>query len=357
MPDEPRDHPPALAAPLAGQLSRIRWKVGDAVTAGTTVLAVLQPTDPAFLDPRALAETEARVKVASASKEMRQSELTKQKEVEGLARTELDRTKRLFEQGTGTREKLDQSENKFRVAELDLRASEIAIKVAESELEVAQAALIRSRPPTDSAEVPGQFPIPCPINGRVLRVFQESAAVVAQGAPLVEVGDPSDLEIEVDVLSTDAVRIKPGMRMLLERWGSQEPLEARVRLIEPRGFMKVSALGVEEQRVNVIADFSGPAAAHASLGDGYRVEARVVVWENANAAKAPAGALIRQGTDWACYVIRDGLATLRPIKVGHSSGLDTEILDGLVEGDELILYPSDRIKTGTPVLPRLIDRP
>jgi HlyD family secretion protein len=198
----------------------------------------------------------------------------------------------------------------------------------------------------------GQFDILSPIDGRVFRVVRESAGLVPGGAPLVEIGDPSDLEIEVDVLSSDAVRIPPGAKVFLEQWGGPKPLEARVRLVEPSGFTKVSALGVEEQRVNVIADFLATKENRPRLGDGFRVEARIVEWESDDVLVVPAGALFRDGDQWAVFVVDAGRARLRRVRIGHQNGREAEVLDGLAAGESVVQYPGDQLRDGARVQPR-----
>jgi HlyD family secretion protein len=180
----------------------------------------------------------------------------------------------------------------------------------------------------------------------VLRVFEENARTVTAGTPLVEVGDPADLEVVIEVLSRDGAAIPAGAPVEFEQWGGGEPLRGRIRLIEPAAFTKVSALGVEEQRVNAIADLLTPPDQRRNVGDSFRVEARIVVWEAKDALKVPAGALFRHGEQWAAFVVEDGHARLRPVKAGRSSGTETQVLEGLKTGDEVILYPGSRVKDG-----------
>jgi HlyD family secretion protein len=233
------------------------------------------------------------------------------------------------------------------------RSAQFAVQVAEYEVEQARAALLQVQPPPpgSSARVT-RFEVRSPIDGRVLHVFQESEAVVPAGTRLLELGEPADLEVEIDVLSRDAVRIAPSAKVLLEHWGGDAPLVARVRLIEPAAFLKVSALGIEEQRVYVIADLVDPPAKRARLGDAYRVEARIVLWESDDVLKVPAGALFRRGDGWAVFAVVDGRAELRPVQVGHNNGLEAEVLGGLAEGAAVVLHPSDRIQDGVAVAPR-----
>jgi HlyD family secretion protein len=197
------------------------------------------------------------------------------------------------------------------------------------------------------------LPIYSPINGRVLRVFQESAAVVTPGTPLVELGDPADLEVEIDVLSRDAARIEKGDLVLLEHWGGPRPLRGQVRIVEPSGFTKISTLGVEEQRVNVIADLIEPPEERPNIGDGFRVEARIVIDEAKDVLKVPTSSLFRVGNKHAVFLVRDDVVHLRHVKVGRQNGLDAEILEGLAQGDLVVLHPSDRVEEGVSVRQRV----
>jgi HlyD family secretion protein len=177
-------------------------------------------------------------------------------------------------------------------------------------------------------------------------VYEPSARTVAAGTPLLQIGDPTDLDVIIEVLSRDGAIIQPGTPVELDQWGGPEPLQARVRYVEPAAFTKVSALGVEEQRVYVVADLLTPPSQRGNLGDNFRAEASIITWQNEHALKAPSGALFRNGQQWSAYVLADGRAQLRPVKVGRSSGIETEILEGLKEGDQVILYPGDRVKDG-----------
>jgi HlyD family secretion protein len=192
----------------------------------------------------------------------------------------------------------------------------------------------------------GVLEIKAPVSGRVLRVMEENARTVMPGVPLLELGDPSDLEVVVDVLSRDGAMILPGAKVELDQWGGGQPLEGKVRLVEPAAFTKVSALGVEEQRVNVVIDLITPAEQRATIGDAFRVEARIVVWEDPKALKVASGALFRTRQDWSCFVVEGGRAVLRPLKAGRSSGVETQILEGLRAGEQVILYPGSRVKAG-----------
>ncbi len=331
--------PYVVSAPLAGRLRRIELHPGDRVEEGKTLLAVIEPADPALLDPRARAEAEARVRAAEESSRLAATNLSQ-------ARAERDRARRLGP-GRGI------SQEELERAEFRERAAAFASRIALYELDLARAAFQRLQPRAPGEEEGnGRLDIRSPINGCVLEVFQVSARPVAVGTELLKVGDTAELESVIDVLSTDAVKIARGAKVYLEHWGGERPLLGRVRLVEPGAFMKVSALGVEEQRVNVLVDFAEPRAAWEALGDGYRVEARIVIWEGDNVLKAPAGAFFRQGSTWAVFRVRGGRARLTLVTLGHSNGLETQVVDGLDEGDAVILHPSDRIRDGVAVAPR-----
>jgi HlyD family secretion protein len=244
------------------------------------------------------------------------------------------------------RQELDRAREAARAAGEELRAAEFARRIAEFETEQARAALQRSGPAKPQGECAWEFTVRSPITGRVLRLFHEDAAVVAPGAPLLELGDPADLEAVVDVLSSDAVRIQPGAMVVIEHWGGDAPLLGRVRVIEPAGFLKISALGVEEQRVNVIIDFVSPLSERRALGDAYRVEARIVTWESADVVRIPVGALFRDHGTWSVFAVKNGRARVQQVDAGHSNGRETEITRGLAAGDEIVLHPSDKVAEG-----------
>jgi HlyD family secretion protein len=327
-----------VAAPLAGNLRRIPFKAGAEVTAGETVIAVIDPLLPAMLDARHRAQAEARRDSAAA-------QLEKAKESLRFATSEHKRFKKLHEDKVLSDQELEGAEWRETSATKELAAAESTLRAAELELAQFNGAAESG----DSALAPVE--IKAPSSGRVLRVFEESARAVTAGTPLVEIGNPADLEVIIEVLSRDGAAIPPGTRVELDQWGGAEPLQAVVRLVEPAAFTKVSALGVEEQRVNVVADLVTPFEQRRGVGDQFRVEARIIVWETDRVLKVPAGALFRQGRDWAAYVITDGLAQLHPVEAGRSSGVETQILKGLEEGETVILYPGERIHDGQRVRP------
>jgi HlyD family secretion protein len=341
-----------VAAPLAGRLLRIELKPGDHVTAGQA-LATIEPHEPELLDPRAVAQAQAKVHAAESLLERVGPTMERARVELERARKELKRVQDLAQRNVVAQNQLDDAEMVFRSREQDCKAAKFAEDIAKFELEMAQAALLRKRPAQDQPPENGRFEIHAPVPGKVLRVVQESETVVQAGTRLLELGDPEQLEVEVDVLSSDAVKIRPGSRAWLEQWGGEQRLLGKVRLVEPSAFTKVSALGVEEQRVWVIIDFDR-GQKPPTLADGFRVEARIVVWEQADVLQVPTGALFRSGDAWAVFVAEDGRAQLRVIKLGQRNSLQAQVLDGLNAGTQVILHPSDKVRDGVRVRSRLV---
>lgn len=332
-----------VSSPLDGKLLRLELHPGDQVTRGNTVIARVEPVDPTLLDARAVAQIEARVRAAEATKSQAQALLDQRREALERARHEFERVQELIRSKAVSEAEFDNADHQFRIAEADLRSAEFGIQVAAFELELAKAAMVRAH---DQGS-PGNheaFEIPAPIDGTVLRLLHEDAGVIAAGAPLVELGDPREMEMKIELLSTDAVRVRPGHDIRVEYWGGNQKLEGKVRLVEPSAFLKVSALGVEEKRVNVIADFTSPYAERASLGDGFRLEACILVARIENAIKVPSGVLFRDGPSWCVFRIVNGRAQQVEVTLGQSNEDETEILDGLAVGERLILYPTDKVK-------------
>jgi HlyD family secretion protein len=335
-----------IAAPVAGRLERIALDEGDAVQAG----AVLARMHPLPLDRRAYAEGSARLEAAEAQKREADARVAQARAGLKQARRAAERARRLAAAGTISAEELDLAELTEATREKELEAALFAADAADHTVQAARAALLAPGS-DDTVAVCGESQEPCieirsPVSGRVLRVREESERVVTVGAPLLEVGDPGRIEVVVDVLSTDAVKVQPGAAVLIEDWGGEQPLHARVRLVEPSGFTKVSALGVEEQRVNVLADLLD---APASLADGYRVEARIVVWESPEVLKIPASTLFRHGGQWSVFVVEAGRARRRAIEAGHRNAAEVEVLAGLNGGEPVVLHPSDLVADGARV--------
>jgi HlyD family secretion protein len=334
-----------VAAPVAGRLQRIRLEPGDAVRRGQTV-ARLMPGAPTLLDARTRAELAAGVQAAQASLGQARAERERAAAALDRARSLVRRRQELAEAGIIARDQLEADEAALRAAEEELRASEYALARNEQELEMARVRLERPAPAGRTVD------IVAPADGVVLKRFRESEADVPAGDPLIEVGNPADMEIVSDLLSSDAVRVSPGDRVLIEQWGGSNPIEARVRRVEPSGFVKISALGVEEQRVNVIMDFDTGNDAPTQLGDGYRVEVRVVVSEAVNVLTVPIGSLFRNGESWTVFLIEAGQARLRPVQIGQRNDIEAEVVGGLAEGQTVVLHPPDVLADGTRVTER-----
>jgi HlyD family secretion protein len=330
-----------IASPVAGTMRRIELKAGDPVVAGQTVLAVIEPLPPALLDARSREELAARLRAAEAALRQSQTMIDRAEAELRYAQIEHRRIARLAESGAASSDELQTAALRVTVREAELRAARFGREVAQFQVEQARAAMLHAD--RAASPQPAAITIRSPVDGRVLRLIQESQTPVVAGQPLMEVGDPADLEVVVDVLSRDAVRIVPGAAVYFERWGGDVELRGAVRRIEPSGFTKISALGVEEQRVNVIVDLAMAPGQLALLGDGYRLDARIVVWERPDALCIPTGALLRRGEQWAAFVINAGRAQLRPLRIGQSNGLIAEVLEGVAEGETVILHPGDRI--------------
>ena len=337
-----------VSAPLAGRVLRIELEPGDPVTANETVLATFLPVDPALLDARTRAEIEARVRAAETAVGRAQVERARAQTELEFAESDLERYQHLDASGLISKAQLDTAQLRARTAAEMLRSAEFAERNARYELEVAQASLLQARGTGDGDTIT----LRAPIDGVVLRRLRQSEAIVAAGEPLMEIADPNRLEIVSDYLSTDAVRIGVGQPVLIEQWGGDRTLAGRVRRVEPFGFTKVSALGVEEQRVNVVIDFEDTREAWAALGDGYRVEVRVVTWEQTDVLKLPTSSLFRNGDAWAVYGVNLDRAVLTRVEIGQRTGLEAQILSGLSAGDRVIAYPSDAIADGVPVVAR-----
>ncbi len=343
-----------VSAPVAGRVLRIDLEPGDTVRAGRTTIASFLPSEPALLDARSRAEAEARVRVAEASLGRTRATRDRVQEELTFARSQLERYEELAEQGLVATERLDTVEFEARSKQEAANVARFEVLDAEQVLEVARASLVQAVRDAALAGNNGTQPITIrsPIDGVVLRRLRESESVVPAGEPLVEIGNINELEIVSDLLSEDAVKIRSGYRVLIEQWGGGMTLEGRVRLVEPSGFTKLSALGVEEQRVNVIVDFEDPVQAAEYLGDGFRVEVRMVIWETEETLKIPTSSLFRSGEDWAVFTVIDGKAVQRKVEIGERNGLEAELLEGLSESDPVIEHPSDDVVDGADIVAR-----
>lgn len=341
-----------VSAPVAGRLLRIELEPGDPVIAGETVLAIFQPREATLLDPRTRAEFEAEIRALEAELERAKHERDRASAELEFARRDRDRARRLAAQNVLSEEQLDQAELAERRSIEALEASEHAAEGASYRLTSARARLLDLGSPGRAGDDP--ISIRAPIDGVVLRRIRESESVVEAGQPLLEVGNPKDLEIIADYLSRAAIRIQPGARALVERWGGDGVLEARVRRVEPSGFTKISALGVEEKRVNVILELVTPHKNRSNLADGFRVETRIIVLEREDVVQVPAGSLFRHGDGWAVFRAENGRARIQPVDAGARNPATVEIAQGLAPGDHVIAHPGDKIADGVRVKPRTV---
>jgi HlyD family secretion protein len=333
-----------VSAPTAGYARRLQFKVGDQVSAGQVLLR-LDPLASNVLDPRSRAEAQARARAAEAAIQPALDDVQAARADVRYWEAELPRIQDGVDAGVTAARELDQAESSQRTAKARLDAAESRVAVARADLETARAALSHSA--AEDATPRGEsVAVRTPTAGRILKIYNESEGVVNASQPLVEIGNTQGLEVEVEVLSSDAVQIQPGMKVLLERWGGDAPLDAVVRRIEPVAFTKISALGVEEQRVLVIVDITAPRELWQSLGDQYRVEARFIVWEEPDVLQAPSSALYRHEGGWAAFRAEDGVAHVQPVEIGQRGGFSVQILSGLNEGDKIINHPSDTIVEG-----------
>ncbi|HJW26971.1 MAG TPA: HlyD family efflux transporter periplasmic adaptor subunit [Rhodocyclaceae bacterium] len=336
-----------VAAPVAAYARRIDLDVGDAVQPGTPVVE-LEPLRSEVLDPRRRAEAEARVAAAQANVGAAEQRLRAAEAGAGLAAKSLERARQLRSKGHVTVEAEDRALAESDRAASELRSAQFSVATARHELEAARTALRFAA--TGGAGTP--ILVKSPVAGQVLRIPRKSEGAVAAGQPLIDVGDPRELEVEVDVLSADAVRIGPGTRVLFERWGGDRVLEGKVSRVEPAGFTKVSALGVEEQRVWVIVAFTSSREQWQRLGDGYRVEASFILWEGQDVLQIPASSLFRDGDGWAAFVVKEDRAVKRRVEIGRRNALAAQVLSGVEAGEQVVVHPDDRVREGVRVRAR-----
>lgn len=342
-------HRYTISPPLGGLLERIDFRAGARIKEGET-LALIRPEPANLLNPRTQSEAEARVNGAGALLKEREAEIERAQAAGELADRDKKRAEPLYSSGAISAKEWDAAELNASMRQRELHGAEFALQVAKFELKQAEAALLQAEGKMEGGSEP--FKILSPLSGVVLNVFEESTRLITPGTPILEVGDPTDLEAEIELLSTDAAGVKPGVRATIERWGGDRPLPATVSLVEPAAFTKISALGVEEQRVKVRVEFEGGLPQNEVLGDRYRVEARIVIWNAPDVLQIPSGALFRRGGDWMCYTLENRRATLRKVTIGHNNGISAEVLGGISAGERVILHPPDAVVAGAVVTPR-----
>lgn len=336
-----------VSAPLTGRLARITLRAGDRVEEGT-VLARLLPLPSPLMDAQAQAQAQAQLAAARAAQQQAQSAETQSRTELKFAEAELKSAQALLASGSTTRKSVELAELNVSTKKQRRASARFGVRVARHEVALAAAGLKRSAS-GKAAEHANQVALDAPIAGVVLEVKQESEGVVQAGMPLLVIGDPQALEVVVDVLTSDAVRIKAGDQATITGWGGDQPLQGRVRLVEPRAFTHMSSLGVEEQRVNVVLDLTSAVAQRKTLGDGYRVEAHITIWQADDVLRAPASALFRRGDKWVLFVLAGETARLRTVELGQRTGDQAEVLSGLEAGELVILHPGERVVDGAKV--------
>jgi len=335
-----------ISAPVDGEACRVQLDVGDPVQQGEVLLGIT-PLKSQVLDSRSRAQAIAAVAAAQSALAAAREQVSATGAAARLAATELQRLQPLAEKGMASKGELDRAETAVLTSTAANRSANFNVQVANYELEAATSVLEYSADTKGEPAV--RVPVTSPITGKILKILRECEGPVRTGEPLLEVGDPAALEVEVDVLSADAVQVKPGMQVLFERWGGDQPLQGVVRMVEPVGYTKFSALGVEEQRVLIISDFTSPAEEWQRLGDGYRVEAKFVLWREENVLQVPASSLFRYREGWAVFVVDNHRARRREVEIGQRNGLVAQISVGLEEGDSVINHPSDEVEDGVRV--------
>ena len=349
-----------LSTPVAGRLQRVQVDPGDPVVRGETIVAHMLPTNPAALDVRTREQALAAVQAGEAALRVARADLNAAIANRDLAEAELGRAAQLAEREIASQAALDRARQNLRVSEAAVETAEAAIAMREADLANARAQLIGFDDQGLAAAIGNtqsdDIPLFAPADGRILRIMQQSETTLPAGAPIMEIGDvEGELEVVVDLISSDAVQVEVGDPVIIEDWGGAPALDGKVRRIDPFGITKFSALGVEEQRVPVTVALIGPPEERAALGHGYRVEARIVVWKAKDALRVPASALFRTGNDWSVFVAEDGAAALSIIEIGRNNGIVAEVLGGLAQGDRVVLYPSAAISDGLSIAPRAVE--
>lgn len=343
-----------VSAPVAGRIVRNPHKEGDPVTSGESVVAILRPAPPGFLDDRTRAELGATLSAADAAVRRIEHEVARLEAELEFSRADLTRIETLARDGVVAERALEEAETEITAAAHALAAAQAELEMQRGERARIEARLAAKPGETFGEPDESEIRLRAPATGQVLRVLQESETVVAAGTPLIQISDPNDLEIVADLLSTDAVRIDVGAPARIVGWGGP-PISGRVAQIEPAGFPKVSALGIEELRVETIIEITDPVEKWQRLGHDFRVIVEITVWQEDDAVTVPVGAMFRNGESWAVFAVRDGRARLTQIEIGHRNEIEAEVRSGVAVGDRVILYPSDRIAEGVRVSPRRIE--
>lgn len=349
-----------VSTPIAGRLLRVDIEPGDIVIGNQSIVARMLPTNPSALDVRTTEQANAAVSAAEAALRLARADLNKAMIDKDLVEQEVERSKRLFAGGVISQVALDRAELNLRASAAILDTAQATISMREADLTNNRALLMSfndfSNPKDNPTSDQPTIPITAPISGHVLRLMQLSEITLPAGAPILEIGDINEgLEIVAELLSTDAVKINVGNRVIIDNWGGDKTLSGRVERIDPWGYTKYSALGVEEQRVKIVIQFNQPIEQDINLGHGFRVEVKIVIWQDEQVLTLPSSALFREGTDWAVFKIIDGVASKSLVEIGYNNGSDAQLLAGLNLDDKVILYPSSTLVDGQTVQQRLTE--
>lgn len=340
-----------ISAPISGRLLRVETHVGDDIDAGKTVIAQIMPVDPGLWDARTRRELEFTASAARAARDLAAAAIRAAEARLTEARQEFERSTQLYAKGHIAKTRLERAETAQKTASADLTTAQAALRQREFDVKTAETALMA---PSEISQTGSKrfYDVRSPVSGKVLRLIQENEGVIQAGQPLVEIGDPANLEVVVDLLSTDAVKVTPGDVAEIRRWGGDGVLNGLVHRVEPSGVRKISSLGIEEQRVNVIIDITDRADRWTRLGHGYQVDAAIVLWRNDSALQVPVGALFRSAGKWAVFASRSGRAALQEVEIGRINETAAEVLRGLKPGDTVVSHPSDRVQDGVLITPR-----
>ncbi|VAV91921.1 hypothetical protein MNBD_ALPHA02-378 [hydrothermal vent metagenome] len=341
-----------VSAPIEGRVMRIESEPGDVVKAGETIIANMIPADPRFLDKRSETQARADVQGAEAAKGLAASKVDRARAELEFALAEYKRAKELFKNGNVSISRLEQNELQVKMRKAEVKTALADLRVMESRLAAAKAQLVQPGSEGNNDVDRCQVCVHAPVDGKLLRIFHKSEGVIPMGTALAEIGNPENLEIVIEMLSRDAVKVRPGDLALVKRWGGDMDIQARVRLVEPSGYTKISALGVEEQRVNIILDFIDPIEKWRALGNAFRVEASIVVDKAENVLYVPVSALFRQNEQWSVFVARDGRAVLQAVDVGRRNDHEAEILKGLKVNEQVIIHPGNDVSDGSRIRER-----
>jgi HlyD family secretion protein len=341
-----------LSAPVTGRLKRIDAHVGDAVVMSATTVAQIEPLDPGFLDPRSEAQAQADIQAAESARQLAEAEVSQAQAELDFAFSELARMRELSISGAISERELEMAEKTYKTQRAVVATAQAALQMRNFEAERANAAILSPTATQDLHGVCECLDLQAPVDGNILRILQKSEGVVNVGTPIMEIGNTNKLEVVIELLSSDAVQVEPGQLVLISNWGGEQQLKARVTRIEPIGFTKVSALGIEEQRVNVIADFLGSPKDWRRLGHGFQVDVEIITAELNDVLTVPIGALFRVGKDWAVYQVVDGAARQQLVQLGLSNQLSAQVTAGLKADDTVILNPGNQISDGIPVVSR-----